>query len=173
MSWFKYLFKYLVRHKWFVLIECWKRGLYWQGIVHDMSKFLPSEFPQYAKFFYGKDSKQESRESRYQSINYAQRYFQRAWQRHLMRNGHHWQNWINVQDVGIQVVLEMPLKYAVEMVCDWIGAGKAQGYYDPNKPMKEVRNWYSKNFKRIILHPNTQYYIEQLLGINPQADEEE
>ena len=164
MSWIKYLFKYLVRHKWFVLQECWKRGLYWQGVVHDMSKFLPSEFPQYARFFYGKDSKQESRASRYQNINHAHRYFQRAWQRHLMRNGHHWQNWISIQDVGLTVILEMPQRYVVEMVCDWIGAGRAQGYYVPKEPMREVGNWYHKNKDKTVLHPETRKAVVKILG---------
>ena len=163
-SWTRYLFKYLFRHKWFVLVECFKRKQYWLGLTHDLSKFLLSELPQYAKFFYGKDSKQESRESRYQSINYAHRYFQRAWQSHLMRNKHHWQNWINVQDVGTQVILEMPRKYAIEMVCDWIGAGRAQGYYDNEKPTKEVRNWYRKNSSKIVLHSNTRKFIEEILN---------
>jgi len=160
----KYL-SYLLRHKWFVLRECFHRGLYWQGIVHDMSKFLPSEFFPYVKFFYGKDSKQKSRESRYQSINDAGRYFQRAWQNHLMRNSHHWQNWINIQDVGVRVVLEMPRKYAKEMVCDWIGAGRAQGYYNPERPLEEVNNWYSKNKNRIIIHSETRQYVQWLLGV--------
>ena len=160
----KYL-RYLLKHKWFVAIECFKRGLYWHGVVHDMSKFLPNEFFPYVNFFYGKDSKQESRESRYQSINSAQRYFQRAWQKHLMRNKHHWQNWLNVQDAGTQVVLEMPKKHVVEMVCDWIGAGRAQGYYNSEKPMEEVNNWYAKNFKRITLHPSTQFLVEEILGV--------
>ncbi len=165
MSWIKYLFKYLIRHKWFVMLECFKRKKYWLGITHDLSKFLPSEFPPYAKFFYGKDSQQEYRESRYQSIETAQGYFQRAWQLHLNRNKHHWQNWINIQDVGTKVIFEMSEKYAIEMICDWIGAGRAQGYYDKNRPMKEVRNWYHKNQKKIILNYRTRYFVESTLGI--------
>jgi len=164
MKYLLYL-KYLLRHKWFVSIECWKRGLYFLGLIHDFSKFLPSEFFPYVRFFHGEDATQEARESRYQSINHAQRYFQRAWQLHLMRNQHHWQNWMNFQDEGTRIILEMPKKYAVEMVCDWIGAGRAQGYYNCNKPMEEVNAWYKKNKNRIILHPNTRDFIETLLKI--------
>ena len=162
LSHFKYA-SYLLRHKWFVLIECFKAGLYIQGIVHDASKFLPREWIPYVRFFYGKDATDEARESRYQSIDSAQRYFQRAWQMHLMCNKHHWQNWVNFQDIGTQVVLEMPHRYAKEMVCDWIGAGRAQGYYDKNDPWKEVNVWYKKNKDRIIIHPDTRKYIESIL----------
>ena len=47
----KYL-NYVLRHKWYVMIECFKRGQYWRGIMHDMSKFRPSEFIPYAIYFY-------------------------------------------------------------------------------------------------------------------------
>ena len=39
---------YLLRHKWFVFIECCKQGIFWRGLVHDCSKFLPDEFFPYA-----------------------------------------------------------------------------------------------------------------------------
>lgn len=48
-------FKYVIRHKWYVLIECFKKGQYWRGITHDLSKFLPDEFIPYAKYFYAED----------------------------------------------------------------------------------------------------------------------
>ena len=31
---------YVIRHKWFVGVECVKRGLWWRGLVHDLSKFV-------------------------------------------------------------------------------------------------------------------------------------
>ena len=39
----KYL-SYVLRHKWFVMLACFKVKLFWQGITHDLSKFLPDEF---------------------------------------------------------------------------------------------------------------------------------
>jgi hypothetical protein len=39
----KYL-NYLLRHKWYVGIECFKKGLIWRGLVHDLSKFLQANF---------------------------------------------------------------------------------------------------------------------------------
>ncbi len=50
---FKYL-GYLTRHRWFVMLACFREGLYWQGLIHDWSKFLPGEFLPYAWYFYGK-----------------------------------------------------------------------------------------------------------------------
>jgi hypothetical protein len=45
---------YVIRHKWYVFLECRKLGIGWLGLVHDWSKFRPSEFIPYARHFYGK-----------------------------------------------------------------------------------------------------------------------
>ena len=37
-------FKTITRHKWLVLCGCFRVGLYWQGITHDLSKYTPTEF---------------------------------------------------------------------------------------------------------------------------------
>ena len=54
MVYFKYL-SYVLRHRWFVFIECCKLGIPWRGLVHDLSKFIPSEFIPYARYFYGRE----------------------------------------------------------------------------------------------------------------------
>lgn len=51
----KYLW-YLIRHRWYVMLACFREGLYWQGLIHDWSKFLPGEFFPYAWYFYSKVS---------------------------------------------------------------------------------------------------------------------
>lgn len=43
---------YILEHKLNVLIECWKEGVFLQGIIHDWSKFSPQEFLPYAKKFF-------------------------------------------------------------------------------------------------------------------------
>lgn len=37
-------FKTIVKHKWYVMKFCFKCGLYWRGLVHDLSKFSFAEF---------------------------------------------------------------------------------------------------------------------------------
>ena len=47
MNFFKRLIGHLktvFRHKKEVAKICFKFGLYWQGIIHDLSKFSPTEF---------------------------------------------------------------------------------------------------------------------------------
>ena len=46
---------YIIRHKWYVFIECCKLGIIWRGIWHDWHKFLPGEFFPYAIHFNGNE----------------------------------------------------------------------------------------------------------------------
>jgi hypothetical protein len=46
-------FKYILKHKYYCFIECWKLGIPWRGIVHDLSKFRPCEWFPYVEYFYG------------------------------------------------------------------------------------------------------------------------
>jgi hypothetical protein len=140
----KYL-KYVLRHKWFVFIECAKRGIIWRGITHDLSKFYPDEFIPYARYFYGNCPES------------FQTDFDKAWLKHIHRNPHHWQYWILREDDGGTKLIRPPLQYLKEMGCDWVGAGKAitgmdniTEWYDRNKDKIQIgkiqRDWIEKEF---------------------------
>lgn len=152
----KYLkyFNYVFRHKWYVFVECCKYGLFWQGLIHDWSKFLPSEFIPYANFFYGGDN----RKDRFYNPADGSDEFNRSWLLHQHRNPHHWQFWLLQNDDGSKLPLEMPIEYAIEMVCDWRGAGRASGYSD-------TPAWYLRNKDKIILNQFTRNYVEALLDV--------
>ena len=36
--------KTVTKHRWLVMVHCFRVGLIWQGLTHDLSKFSPSEF---------------------------------------------------------------------------------------------------------------------------------
>ena len=155
MKYIKYLI-YILKHKYYVGIECIKHGLFLQGITHDLSKFLPSEFFPYAEYFYGKGNNKNE--------------FDLAWLLHQRRNKHHWEYWIlhdriELGWVGMAKPFEMPLKYAKEMFCDWVGAGKAMGKHSPkDDPYKEVREWYEKNEEKRLISIETERIIKKLLA---------
>ena len=46
-------FKTITHHKWLVLQGCFRVGLYWQGLTHDLSKYSPTEFLVGAKYYQG------------------------------------------------------------------------------------------------------------------------
>ena len=84
--------------------------------------------------------------------------FDRAWLAHIHRNAHHWQHHLLHEDEGRTKVMAMPYQYRVEMVCDWIGAGRAQGHGN------DVLPWYMKHRKKMKLHETTRRLVEQELG---------
>ena len=128
MKYFKYL-NYLFWHKWYVMLECFDEGLYWRGIIHDLSKFMPNEFFPYMSFFYGKKEEIEQSEVGYfKSLKTGNDKYDRACFIHEKRNMHHWQWWI--QSNGEALEIEEP--YLTEMICDWVGAAKAQGHFSPD-----------------------------------------
>lgn len=171
MIW-KYL-KYLTRHRWFVMLACFREGLYWQGLIHDWSKFLPGEFFPYAWYFYGAklpsvyEFHGDGRNHILDSGMYRERVkadFDEAWLRHQNRNPHHWQFWVLMEDSGKVAALAMPHKYRLEMLCDWQGAGRAiHGRYNSADPYSETREWYAKNADKMILHDNTRAWVQQQL----------
>jgi len=167
----KYL-QYVLKHKWYVMIECFKKGQVWRGVMHDMSKFRPSEFIPYARYFYGEyKSIQEFNgdvRNRYLSAGcYKEKVeedFNLAWLKHIHRNKHHWQYWLLQEDDGGLKKLEMKGSYIDEMISDWNGAGMAIN------GVNNTREWYLKNKENIKLNKFTRHIVETCLNcclINP------
>jgi hypothetical protein len=141
--------KYVLRHKWFVLVASFKIGApIWRAIFHDMSKFLPSEWMPYACCFYAPDGSKQYKEGDA---------FTFAWNYHQKRNKHHWQYFLITWDRGTTEPLSMPVNCVYEMVADWMGAGRAiTGKW-------ETLAWYEVNKTKMILHPDTRLIVEWLL----------
>lgn len=161
MKYVKYL-RYVLVHKWFVFLECVKLGIPFRGLIHDISKFYPSEFLPYAEYFYGDNKNEKARRDKtgYHHVpEEAEDNFNFAWLLHQKRNRHHWQWWILIRDnddnKGEFKIFDMPLKYRKEMLADWRGAGRAQGFGDNTK------KWYIANGNKMRLHQNTQKWLEE------------
>jgi len=173
MKHLKYL-SYVLRHKWFVFLECCKLGIPITGLLHDMSKFLPSEWFPYVETFYGikvKNCYDCARVIGNQcDVNgsgidlgycapsckdFSSQAYSVAWLKHQHRNPHHWQYWVLTQDDDLPIVLEMPLRYRKEMLADWRGAGQAQGFGDNTK------TWYGTHKNKMSLQVETRGWIEK------------
>lgn len=159
--------KYFMTHKYYVFIECFKRGLIWRGLVHDLSKFLPSEFPYHMRnYFYMKNGNLIKTNNNYKVYNTGDINLDFAWLLHQKRNKHHWQWWTVPTDEGSLRIFEIPEPYLTEMICDWLGAGKAKGFFSPkDDPYFELRKWFTYSVKNMQLHPNTRNEIEKKIGI--------
>jgi len=135
-------FKYILEHKKNVGIECLKMGLFIHAITHDLSKFRPSEFIPYAKFFYSKNRANNYKQSDEDDPN-----FQKGWNHHQKRNRHHWNYWVSVTRQDEVIPVEMPMKYVRQMVADWNGMSRKFG--------GTTEEYFNKNKGSMILHPKT------------------
>ena len=175
----KYIW-YLLRHKWYVALACWKYGCFHRAFTHDLSKLLPSEWGPYVNWFNGPFGVKFKRlaedgtvgELEHQMHKECKLHFDYAWLHHQHRNLHHWQYWILRRDDGSHEALLMPEVYVREMVADWTGAGMA--IHGKN----ECLEWYLSNRHKMHLHPKTRERVEELLGVpsdqrTPAEDQEQ
>lgn len=163
---FRYL-RYVLRHKWFVFLGGLRfRVPLHQLIVHDWTKFKPSEWTPYVDQFYRKDSKHSgnNRAGYYHTPEQGKTRFNHAWIAHAHLNPHHWQRWAMVTEPGKEpVCAPMPERFIREMLADWSGAGRAQGAGPDPLP------WYVKNRDRMYFHPTTRARIDTLIGYRGKA----
>lgn len=153
----------ITHHKYLVMIACFKVGLIRQGLLHDMSKYTPTEFLVGCKYYQGT-----------MSPNNAERLdkgYSSAWLHHKGRNKHHLEYWI---DYGIPDTdgphkgekkgicgMKMPLNYAVEMFIDRVAASKN---YQKEKYRDDSALIYYRNGKEFhMLHKDTRALLELLL----------
>ena len=133
-------FKKICVHKFWVAYYCFKAGLYWQGIIHDLSKFSWVEFWESVKYYQGTKSPIDAcKEDKGYSL---------AWQHHKRRNSHHYEYWTDKYDDGTTAI-EMPYKDAVELICDWLGAARA--YLGKDFTYQGEYKWLVNKFKNT--HP--------------------
>lgn len=125
--------KNILIHKWWVFYYCCKLGIPWQGITHDLSKFSITEFSESIKFYKGNSSPiPEAKKIQGYSL---------AWQHHKGRNPHHYEYWTDNYDNGTTCI-KMPYKYVLELVADYIAAGKT--YNGRKFTLKQEEEWWNK-----------------------------
>lgn len=98
------------------MLHCFKVGLIRQGLMHDLSKYMPSEFLPGVKYFQGNRSPQ-ARER--ELFGYSA-----AWLHHKGRNKHHFEYWVDAGSDNNFVFVKMPARYFGEMICDRVAASK-------------------------------------------------
>lgn len=175
----KYL-SYVVRHKWYVL----KAGLslkvpLHQLVIHDWSKFLPSEWRPYAENFYGlprlsiadlpHGDAREAFLNGYKTKEDVSAEFDRAWLKHQNRQPHHWQYWVLLNDSGTIQPLPMPRRFMLEMIADWCGAGRA--IHKPIFPWESTYKWFNKNRDKMNMHPDTVRAVHDILTEKARAED--
>ncbi|MGL4801898.1 MAG: DUF5662 family protein [Cetobacterium sp.] len=149
--------KYVLEHKKNVFKTCWKRGLYMHAFTHDLSKFLPSEFIPYAKWFYGEYGIKFNggMSWEFDLHNKCHREFDIAWVKHYKRNKHHWNHYYNTL---FKKSRHMQREYIMQMICDW--EAMALKFGDTSQ------EFYLNNYNKIELTDNSRLILEIELGLN-------
>ncbi len=157
-------FKTINHHKFLVMKGCFRVGLYKQGLLHDLSKYSPTEFLVGCKYYQGTASpNNREREAKGYSS---------AWLHHKGRNKHHLEYWI---DYGVgtdktMVGMKMPLKYVVEMFIDRVSASK--NYQKEKYTDESPWQYYEKGRGNYMIHPDTQKLLEKLLRMLAEEGED-
>jgi hypothetical protein len=112
-------------------MEVWQDNLW----LHDISKFSANETFGYA--FHDFKKKYEKLDVR----------MERAWLHHKNHNEHHPEYWLSSQRSGEIRAFDIPRIYLVEMVADWIGAGKVYG--------NTLEHWLPENLHTFFFHTKT------------------
>ena len=144
---------------------CFKVGLYAQGLLHDLSKYSPSEFFVGAAYYQGNRSPNNAER---EDIGYSS-----AWLHHKGRNKHHYEYWVDYNSAAdmirkgvepkgdLTIPVKMPLKYVIEMLMDRIAASRIynKGNYTDDLPLK----YFMRSYNFIPMNEETKRLLYALL----------
>lgn len=147
-------FKTITRHRTLVMLGCFRVGLIWQGLTHDLSKYSPTEFWIGARYYQGIRSPN--------SAEREQNGYSLAWMHHKGRNRHHYEYWTDLNLQTRQYVpVPMPRRYLAEMVIDRIAASKV--YHGKEYQAADPYLHFQKSSEKALMHPQTQRQLCMLL----------
>ena len=165
VSFFRHLHT-INKHRFKVFILSCKAGIPWRGLVHDLSKYSPTEFWEGVKYF--SDGKKSPILSAKLDKGYSI-----AWLHHKGRNKHHSEFWLDL--VAPSKAPVIPFKYAVEMVCDRVAAAKVyekkkysdmSAYYYWNKHRdeevmnKRIQGFLTEVFELLLYLPKAKHQFK-------------
>lgn len=146
---------YVTKHKANIISPMMQMGLpLTQALKHDLSKFTPSEFGPYSKWFNSPHGLKGNRDPE------LHKQWRQAVELHYSRNPHHWkkrgQDWTKT-----------PLKYREESVADWYSVGKTNRPKGTKFP--SFKQWYAEREKGLPIDPVAKADISKQLGLSKSA----
>ncbi len=163
MKLFKH-FNTITRHRHQVIKHCFKAGIGFQGLLHDLSKYSPVEFITGVKNYQGNRSPNEyERETKGYSY---------AWLHHKGRNRHHFEYWTDYNPIERRIQpIKMPLKYVAEMFCDRVAASKI--YKGKNYTNSSALEYFINGKSNRFINKETSDFLEKLLIMLSEKGEKE
>lgn len=154
----------ITRHRHKVIANCFRAGIPWRGLMHDLSKYYPTEFFEGAKYYQGTRSPNEGAREDYG--------YSKAWLHHKGRNRHHFEYWTDYDCKTKQLTpVEMPKVFIIEMFCDRVAASKI--YNGKNYTDSLPLEYFLRAKKVRFIHPKTSEDIEFLLTMLKDKGEKE
>jgi hypothetical protein len=154
----------ITKHRHAVIAYCFRAGIGWQGLFHDLSKYSPTEFCPGSRFYQGTRSPNAAERER--------NGYSLAWMHHKGRNKHHFEYWTDYSPTARRVEpVPMPTRYLIEMLCDRMAASKI---YQGDAYTDESALIYFLNGKDTrFIHPETSDFLESLLRMLAEKGENE
>lgn len=142
------------KHRRLVRKYCFRLGPYKQGLLHDLSKYSPTEIIPSFKYYMGNKSPNAKER---EIIG-----FSTAWMHHKGRNRHHYEYWTDYVGPDHELVgVPMPANYLAEMFCDRIAASRIykKRKYKDYMPLE----YFYHTKEQRLMPPSTHEMLEKLL----------
>jgi len=151
-------FNLVNKHRFKVFKLCCKAGIPFRGLVHDLSKYSPTEFFESVKYYNGtyspiSNSKKENG-------------YSKAWLHHKGRNKHHHEYWYDY--AAPEKTPVMPYKYTAEMICDTLAAGMT--YQGKNWTNDYQLKYYLEDRKRKHINPKIDAILLEVYNLIAKND---
>ena len=157
-------FATITRHRHRVIAHCFKAGIGFQGLFHDLSKYSPTEFFRGAKYYLGTRSPNEKERELHG--------YSTAWMHHKGRNRHHFEYWVDIDPkTKVYAPVKMPLRFVLEMFCDRVAASKI--YQGKNYKDTQPLEYFERGKINRSIHKETSDFLEMLLRMLAEKGEKE
>ena len=157
-------FNTITKHRHKVIQHCFRAGIGFQGLFHDLSKYSPAEFILGARYYLGDRSPNEKERELFG--------YSLAWMHHKGRNKHHFEYWVDLNTESKRYEpVPMPLRYVTEMFCDRVAASKI--YQGDKYTDASAYNYFIRGNARAKMHPQTADILEEWLIMLKDRGEKE
>ncbi len=154
----------VMKHRRKVIYHCFKVGILCRGLLHDLSKYSPTEFLEGVRHFSGTRSPNEGER--------AEKGYSEAWMHHKGRNRHHFEYWTDYNpETKLVSPVKMPVVFVKEMFCDRVAASKV--YQGENYQNSHPLSYFEGGRARRIIHNETSDLLESWLIMLKEKGEEE
>ena len=154
----------ITKHRHLVMAHCFRAGIPWRGLMHDLSKYSPAEFIPGVKFYTGTKSPTDGERRTYG--------YSKAWMHHKGRNRHHYEYWTDYSIVlKKSVPMKMPLVYVIEMFCDRVAACKV--YLKDKYTDSSALEYYNRRLGQEEMHEETSALLGTLVMMLAEKGEKE